>query len=142
MGVAIFSIVLEMIKNITSLCNKVADAGDSEKYARSINELSQGVSDSYSQMRNIICNSDKFSDDEKLIKLQELAGQEIEAKRKCDEMVKENRKNIGKIVLYVFEGLLTCGLSFAPAIIEKINNATSKGDVVSTEEIKTIIDEA
>ncbi|MBQ3528075.1 MAG: hypothetical protein IJA52_05940 [Clostridia bacterium] len=119
MGIAIFSKALDMLKSVADLCKKVIDAGDPEKYAKSVNDLSDGLSSTYDSMREIIMKSDKFSEEEKLQRLKELAAQEEETKRKCGEAIKDNRDNIAKIVIEVLKGFMTCGLSFAPGIIQK-----------------------
>ena len=131
MNISIIKSVVDMLKNISELCKKVIEAGDPEKYAHSIQNLNQGVSDTYAEMRNIIINNDDFSPDEKLEKLKQLAESEEESRKKCAEAIKGNRKDIANVSLAVFEGFLTCGLSFAPAIITKIKDALLSGNDVS-----------
>lgn len=120
--------VVDMIKNISDLCKKVIDAGDPEKYAKSIQELNQGMSDTYDEMRKIIVNSEKFSEEEKLERLNKLAEKEIETKKKCDAAVKGNREAVAKITLEVVKGLLTCGLYFVPAIIKNLKTTIIEED--------------
>lgn len=132
MNIAIFEKAIDMFKGISDLCKKVIDAGDSEKYAKSVNQLNEGIDDTYANMRSIITNSEKFSDEEKIQKLKELAECEAEAKRKCGEAIQGNRENVAKISLEVLKGFLTCGISFAPAIIKQLKKATA-------DDINTII---
>ena len=127
MATPIIEKAIDLFKSISDLCKKVMDAGDPTKYAQSVEELNQGVSDTYVTMRTIIINSKQFSDEEKLRRLTELAEQESEAKRKCGEAIKGNRENVAKIALDVVMGLLTCGISFAPAILKNLKSALADG---------------
>lgn len=113
---------LEILKEIFSLSKKVLDSTDSEKHAKSVNALNVGVSDTYAKMREIIVNCNKFSDEEKIQKLAELAEQEKESKEKCNEMILENRKNVTDVIMTVLKGFLTCGISFAPEIIKGLKS--------------------
>ena len=126
MNIKIIEKAIDLFKSVSDLSKKVIDAGDSEKYAKSVNELNQGVSDSYEAMRKIIMDSDKFSDDEKLERLAKLAAQEEETKKKCGEAIKGNREHVSNIALEITKGLLTCGVSFVPAIAK--NMKASLGD--------------
>ena len=134
MSTPILGSVIELLKNISSLCNKVIDSSDPEKHAKSVNELNKGVSDTYEEMRKIIVNSDKFSDDEKIKRLQQLSKQEETSKKKCSELIAENRKNIAKTVMYILEGFLTCGISFTPAIMKQVKNTILEGNELQINE--------
>ena len=126
MNLGLMSKALELIKNISELCKKVVDASDGEKYAKSVNDLNDGVSNTYNEMRKIIAESNKFSDEEKIAKLSELALQEEESKRRCGEAIQGNRESIANIVMEVFKGLLTCGIYFMPAIINNLKKTTNE----------------
>lgn len=128
MNFKIIKVVLEIFSKIVDLTNKVIDAGDPEKYVKSVQELNKGVSETYAEMRDIISNDPKMSSEEKLKKLQELAECEERAKEKCGEAIIGNRENVAKITLEVLKGLLTCGVSFTPAIARGIKNALSKSN--------------
>lgn len=92
-------------------------------------------------MRSIIVNSNEFSDEEKVKKLQELAGYEMNAKRNCSEMIMDNRENVAKITMEVVKGLLTCGLSFAPAIVKRMKVALSeKSELLEFEDFQSVVD--
>lgn len=123
MNPAIIEKAIELFKSVSDLSQKVVDAGDSEKYAKSVEELNKGVSNSYDAMREIIISSDKFSEEEKLERLSKLAEQEQESKRKCGEAIKGNRENVANIALEVIKGFLTCGISFVPAIAKNMKIA-------------------
>ena len=127
MNPAMIKAAMEMIKSVSDLSKTAIDASDPEKYARGVNELNKGVSETYTEMRNIIVNDEKLSTDEKLERLKELADGEAKAKAKCDEAIKGNREHISKIILEVFAGLLTCGISFAPTIVNKFKQSIEKG---------------
>lgn len=136
-------LVLGLFNNITDLTKKVTDASDPNAYAEGVNRLNEGVSETYVQMRNIIMSSDKYSDDEKLQKLQQLAESEAKAKKDCSEMIMENRENVAKIALEVFGCLLTCGLYFAPALIKRIKAAISeKSEIpeIEFEDFQSVVD--
>ncbi len=139
MAVVILKAALEALKGITELSKKVIDEGDPEKYAKSVSELNQGVSSSYEAMRNIIINSKSFSDEEKVKRLAELAEQEEASKQKCSEAIRGNRENVAKIAMEVFKGFLTCGISFAPAIVRSFKKALAEnGDEESVIELEEI----
>ena len=72
-------------------------------------------------MRQIIVNSNKLSDEEKLVKLAELAKQEEEANQKCNEAITGNRESVSKVVLDIVKGFATCGLYFMPDIAKRLN---------------------
>lgn len=127
MNLKIIQAALSALKSISDLSQKVIDAGDPEKYANSVQTLNQGVDDTYTQMREVIMKSEKFSEEEKLERLQDLAVREAEAKRMCGEAIKGNREHVSKVVLEVFKGFLTCGISFTPAIVKQIQNMIGKG---------------
>lgn len=123
MNIAVIQKAVEMIKSMSDLCQKVIDAGNPEKYAASVNELNQGVSDTFAEMRNIIANDPQLNTDEKLARLQELAIKEEETKKRCGEAIQGNREHVAKVILEVFAGLLTCGISFAPGIVKGVKTA-------------------
>ncbi len=143
MNIQLVKLALEMFNNVTDLTKKVADASDPNAYAEGVNNLNEGVSDTYVQMREIIVNSNKYTDDEKLEKLKELAESEAKAKKDCSEMIMENRENVAKIALEVFGGLLTCGLYFAPAIIKRMKAAIAeKSEIpeIEFEDFQSVVD--
>ena len=123
MNPAIMGKLVDLFKSVANLSEKVVEQSDPEKYAKSVNELSQGVDNTYDQMRKIIIESDKFTDAQKLKKLEKLAEQEMETKKKCDEAIKGNREHVAKIALELVKGFLTCGVSFAPSIVKEIKSA-------------------
>ena len=123
MNPAIIEKLIDLFKSVANLSEKVVEQSDPEKYAKSVNELSQGVDNTYDQMRKIIIESDKFTDAQKLKKLKKLAEQEMETKKKCDEAIKGNREHVAKIALELVKGFLTCGVSFAPSIVKEIKSA-------------------
>ena len=138
MNMQLVKLVLGLFDDVTELTKKVSDAGDPNTYAEGVNNLNQGVSDTYEQMRNIIVNSDEYSDDEKLEKLQKLAESEAIAKKNCSEMIMENRKNVAKVVMDVFGGLLTCGLYFVPAIIKRMKGAMLENPDIPQKELEDL----
>ena len=117
---AFIKAIADMIKGVADLCKTALDASDPEKYAKGVQNLNEGVSDTYAEMRRIIANNESFSEEEKLKRLGELAQMEEESKRKCEEAINGNREQIGKITYEIVMGFLTCGISFAPAVIKKI----------------------
>lgn len=119
-NMAIITKLLDCVKTIADLSKTVIESADSEKYAKSVETLNHGVDDTFAEMRAVIMNSTKFSEEEKLERLQELARSEQEAKQKCDEAIKGNRDHVAKIAKDVMMGLMTCGLSFVPEMVKKI----------------------
>ncbi len=138
MNTNLVELFFSALKGITDLCKKAIDSGDPQKYTQSINELNKNIDDTYGKMRDIIANSKEFTDAEKLEKLSVLADKEMESKAKCQEALDGNRKNVGKIALDVFEGFLTCGLSYAPRIIKQIRKSLSDDELVIIDEIDSL----
>lgn len=128
MSPGLIKAAIEMIKSMSDLSAKVIDAGDPEKYAKSVEQLHSGVEDSYALMRKIVENDKSLSTDEKLEKLKQLAAEEQEAKDKCGEALEGHREKTAKIALDILQGFLTCGLSFAPAIVKSIKKALEGKD--------------
>ena len=141
MGFMIIDSALKLCKSVSDLSQKVIDAADPEKYSKSVDELNKGVSDSYAAMRNIIMTSEKFSDEEKLERLNKLAEQEQESKRKCGEAIKGNRENVANISLEIVKGFLTCGISFAPSIAKNMKASTKQEQITIDGEAPLLIEE-
>jgi ATP-dependent DNA ligase len=129
MSVAVVGKLIEMVKQIADLSKTVIEASDPEKYAKGVEALNSGVSQTYDQMRSVIVNSNKFSDEEKLERLQELALQEQASKQKCSEAINGNREQVAKIAMEVVTGLLTCGISFVPEIAKRLKISLSDSGV-------------
>lgn len=127
MSVSIIGKVVDMVKSLSDLSKSVIDAGDPEKYAKSITDLRKGVDSTYETMRKIIMESNKFTEEEKLQKLEELANQELESQKKCDEAIKGNREHVADIAMEALKGFMTCGLYFVPAMLKNLKLETLKG---------------
>ena len=136
MNVAILGKIVDLVHSVTELERDVASAADSEKYAKSVEMLNQGVSDTYSQMREMIVNSQEFSDDEKLTRLQMLAESEVASKEKCGEAIKGNREHVASIAKDIAFGVLSGGLTFIPGVKEKIVSSVTNESLLpaSTED--------
>lgn len=139
--------IVEAIKQVAVLGQKAVDAGDPEKYVKSVEVLNRGVSDTYEQMRQIIVSSDNFTEEEKLERLAKLAKEEAESKKRCDEAIQGNREQVARIVLGITKGLLTCGISYIPDIAQSFTNRGKKqlaqGDLpVDLLENETNVDES
>ena len=143
MNPAVIGKVADMVKSISDLCKKVIDAGDPEKYASSVESLNKGVSDTYEQMRMIIINSDKFSEEEKLERLSQLAKQEEESKKKCDEAIKGNRQHVANIAMEVAKGLLTCGVYYVPSIARNFKKSlgTQSKSIGQGDDLQLLLEE-
>lgn len=120
MNIAVIGKIADMLKKVLDFSKSVIDAADPEKYADSVNKLHQGVSDTYSEMRAVIRESKNFTDEEKLEKLKELANQEAESKRKCEEALQGNTEHVANIALEIVKGFLTLGISFVPEIARRL----------------------
>ncbi len=123
MNIKIFEYIAQAIKNITSLCNKLVDAGDAEKYAQGVKSLNESVDDTYAKMREVILNDDTLTSDQKLERLEKIANSQLSARQTCEEAIKGNRENISKIVADVLLVAATCGLS---KFISVVNNGKAK----------------
>ena len=117
MNIKIFEYIAQAIKNITSLCNKLVDAGDAEKYAQGVQSLNESVDETYAKMREVILNDNTLTSDQKLERLEKIANSQVSARQTCEEAIKGNRENISKIVGDVLLVAATCGLSkYIPAV--------------------------
>ena len=126
MNPAVIGKIADMVKHIADLAKTVVESSDPEKYSNSVESLSHGVNDTYDQMRQLIINSEKFSEEEKLERLQTLAQQEMATKERCGEAIKGNREHVAGIAMEIVKGFLTCGISFVPGIAK--NFKESKND--------------
>ena len=122
------SIGLELIKEIIGISQKIIEAGDSKKLAESVNEYNEGINKTFDLMRKIVEEDTSLSADEKLERLNRIAKEEAESKRKAAEDIITNRKAVTQISLSLIEGLLTCGISFTPKIIKGIKDAAKDDD--------------
>lgn len=118
MGIKIVECIVQFVKNITSLCNKVVDASDPVKFAEGVNTLNRQIDDTYVKMRELIMNDGTMSSSEKLEKLEKLANSQKAAQYSCEEAIKENREHLAKIVAEVFAALATCGISCIPKVVK------------------------
>ena len=117
MGLPIIQYIVQMVKSIADLGNKIIDSADNEKYTKAVNSLNKNVDETYEKMRELIEKDETLTIEQKLEKLEKLANSQIAAKQGCDEVLKGNREHIHKIVSEVFLGLTTCGISYVPKII-------------------------
>ena len=122
MGLPIIQYIVQIVKNITELGNKIIDSADNEKYAKAVNSLNKNVDETYEKMRELIEKDETLTIEQKLDKLEKLANSQIAAKQSCDETLKGNREHVHKIVSEVFFGLTTCGISYIPKIIGSKKN--------------------
>lgn len=142
MNIAIFEYAMKALSNMTEMTKKTMDASDPEKYAEGVRKLNYGVDESYAKMREIVSASDKYSDDEKIEKLKEVAELEMKSKERCAEAIKGNREHVAKISLEVLKGFLTCGISFTPMIVKEIKKAVGgKAEVKELETAMEIVNE-
>ena len=133
MAIPIIGAALEAFKTLTELVSKIIDAGDPKRQAVAVNIFQKGIDDTFDTQRKIIENAADLSTDEKLERLRKLAEEQQKVKEECGEALEKHRKDVAKVALEVFQALLTCGLSFIPAIIENIKKALddkSNADVI------------
>ena len=69
---AIIEGIVSAIKGLTNVCDKMVDGADAQKYADSVQTLNKNVDETYNQMRQLIINDDKLTQDQKLAKLENL----------------------------------------------------------------------
>lgn len=140
MGLAIVELALGAVNTIAELCHAVIEAGDSEKHAKSVNELNQGIDDTFSEMRQLIKNDERLSVENKLERLENLARLEAKAKKDAGAEIKDNREHTAKVAMDVLKGFLTCGLYFTPAIIREAKKAmegSSEQSMIETHAVDT-----
>ena len=117
MSLKIIEYILQAIKNITEVCNKVVDSSDPKKHAEGVHALNQNVDETYAKMRELIANDETLSASEKVEKLDKLALSQQAAIKACGEEIRNNRAHVAKIVTEVFAALATCGVSCIPKVI-------------------------
>ena len=138
MGAGVIGCILQIVSNVTSLTNKAVDASDPEKYAEGIHALNRNIDDTYAKMREVIMNSNSFTEDEKLERLEKLAKSQEAARKSCEHSVQENRAHMAKIITEMFLALTTCGISYIPKAVKgrkkvaigKSNDILIEGDIV------------
>ena len=140
-NMAFITAIAQIVKNITDIGNKAMDSGSAEKFVQNVNELNQGIDDSYAKMREIIMTSDKFTEEEKLEKLEEIAKKEAISKQRCADAIAGNRKAVTKVTMDIIAGFLTCGISFAPGIIRKYKKAVSDDTALPQGEDQLLLEE-
>lgn len=141
MNTKLFEYILQIVKNITDLCNKAADAADSENYAAAVNALDQPLNDTYAAMRRLIEQDETLSTSEKLEKLDELAQRQQKTQQMQEEAINGNREHIKDIALEIFAALATCGLSVIPKIFHKRKNASVTASSNDLLEVQTPTDQ-
>ena len=136
MSPGIIKAAVEMMKSIIDLTKKTMDFADPEKHAKAVDDLHQGVSDSFGLMREIIQKDETLSADEKLERLKEIAKEEAAAKERCANGIDNHQQKAMAIVKDVFVGFLTAGLSFTPKVIRGIRDALRKDDQLPDAELE------
>lgn len=118
--------IIEIVKNITEIGNKIVDSADAEKYSNGVHSLNKNVDDTFNKMRELIENNNTLTIEQKLEKLDALATRQLAARTSCDEAIKGNREHIAKITSEVFLALSTCGISYVPKLISKSKKLENK----------------
>jgi len=127
---AIVSNIVQAVKSLLSTCEKMADGADAHKYATSVQSLNQDVDETYTQIRELIVKNDKYSDDQKIEKLEKLAQSQISARQSCQEAISGNREGVSKMIGSFFLALATCGLSYIPKLVTELKkNKINKVDI-------------
>jgi hypothetical protein len=92
---------------------------DPEKIVRAINDAESEAMKNYDEMRNIIVNSSELNDQQKLQAIQAI-NKDMESHRvRAGKNIREHQAESADLVMKIFSGFLTAGISFAPEIIEK-----------------------
>ena len=139
MSPTLIKTAIETLKSMTDLTSKVIDAGDPEKYAKSVEQLHSGVEESFDLMRKLVNEDQSLSTDEKLERLKKIAAEEQAAKEKCGAALEGHREKTAKIALDVLKGFLTCGISFTPAIVKSLKQSLSGKESVPTLDADALI---
>lgn len=142
MKIKIIEKAIELFKSVSDLCKQVLESSDPEKYATSVQKLNEGVSETYDVMRKIIEQSEQFSDEEKIQKLAELSKQEQLSKSNCAELIKGHREHTAQIAKDIFSGLLTCGLSYIPAIAKGIKSLSAHDKIELSAQQQQLIEQS
>ena len=136
MNVKFFDYIAEAIKHITSFCDKAMDEADGEHFTENVRRMSEHTEETYQLMRRLIEEDTTLSTDEKLKRLDKIAQSQERTRQNCAETIQGNREHIVKIVKEIFLALTTCGLSYAPKIIEQLKQE-GKAYELETETIVT-----
>ena len=143
MNIKIIEYILQAIKTIIEVCDKVVDASDPQKYAEGVHALNQNVEETYAKMRELILADERLTSEEKVEKLDKLAKSQQEALKACGDEIKNNRAHMAKIVTEVFAALATCGVSCIPKVIggrKKIVASTGNDVVVESDALAGYIE--
>ena len=119
--------IVEAVKKTISLCDKVVESSDSEKFIKSVQELNASTEETFAEMRKTISEDQTLSTDEKLKRLGELADKQIAARQTCEEAIKDNKSNSSNVVGSVLLAISTGGVSLGVSgIIKKIQKDKTK----------------
>ena len=129
----IVGLIVEAVKNIAALCNKLVDAADAKKYAEGVQKLNQSVDETYNKMRELILADDSLTTEEKLEKLEKLAQSQETARQTCEKAIQGNKEHIAKIATEIFAALTTCGISYLPKIVSGIKSSKKQPEVAVNE---------
>ena len=121
--------IFEAVKKTVSLCDKVVESSDSEKYTKSIQDLNACAEETFAAMRTVITEDQTITSDEKLKRLEALADRQIVARQTCEDALKGNKENSSNVVGTVLLAISTGGVSLGVSnIIKKIKKDKSKTD--------------
>lgn len=135
MNLAVISKLTPLFEKVADLCKNVMNAGDSEKFAKSVLTFNQDVSEHCAEMRALVINDSEMSTENKLECLKAILELEQDAKYKSTKAIQENREHVAKVALVVTKAALTCGVSLAPEIVKSIKNTVNELPVANENDL-------
>ncbi|MBR5279347.1 MAG: hypothetical protein IKU26_00055 [Clostridia bacterium] len=115
----VLSVLFDKVANI---CNNVTSAGDAEKYASGVKTFNEDVNETYALMREIVCQDNTLTTDEKLERLKKIAEYQEQSKKRGGEAIQGNREGIADVVTNVFDALVTTGISVPSNLVGGITS--------------------
>ena len=119
MSTPIIQHIVEIVKNLTTLGNKLVDSTDAEKYSKGVHSLNQNIEETYSKMRELIVNDTTLSVEQKEEKLYSLANSQLKAKERCQEAIQGNKESVARVTAEIILALSTCGISYIPKLVNQ-----------------------
>lgn len=117
MNFAVFSKLIEVVSQVTG---KTIDFMDSKKYADAVNELTNDYDAVFAEIKDSIVRDESLTEAEKRQALLSLNDEISKRKENAGKDIREHQNHAGQLVLKIFAGLMTVGISFAPEVIARI----------------------
>ncbi|MBR5501373.1 MAG: hypothetical protein IKV74_07590 [Clostridia bacterium] len=120
------TVLSTLLDKVANICNNVTNAGDAEKYAAGVHTFTEDVNETYAIMRDIICQDNTLTTDEKLERLKQIALLQEESKQRGGDAIHGNRENLAGTITNMFNALVATGVSLPSQIVGGITEKFPK----------------